>query len=203
MDIFKALSDPARRALLEALRVENGQTLSALSARFEMSRFGVMKHLGLLEEAGLITTVKRGRFKHHYLKAESIQQGLAPWLEPFSDASREVDGQLASAAPPATLFVAAPVSALRDALQDMSTLRLCLGALPLTDLAPREDGLDFTMADGTNLASLRLIPEGAHTAVTLAQTAPDPATELLLARFLSALKTRVETGRAPDFTPPG
>ena len=63
--IYKALNDPARRDILDALRETDGQTLSELEARFEMTRFGVMKHLGVLETAKLITTKKVGRFKHH------------------------------------------------------------------------------------------------------------------------------------------
>lgn len=81
--IFKALGDPARRAILDALRAGDGQTLSELEARFDMSRFGVMKHLRVLEDAGLITTVKRGRFKHHYLNAVPLQQVIDRWLDPL------------------------------------------------------------------------------------------------------------------------
>ncbi|MEM8655202.1 MAG: helix-turn-helix domain-containing protein, partial [Pseudomonadota bacterium] len=64
-DLFKALADPARRTLLDALRDEDGQTLQDLQGLLDMTRFGVMRHLGVLEEAGLITTKKVGRFKHH------------------------------------------------------------------------------------------------------------------------------------------
>jgi DNA-binding transcriptional ArsR family regulator/uncharacterized protein YndB with AHSA1/START domain len=81
--LFKALGDPARREILDALRQKDGQTLSDLEPRFEMSRFGVMKHLGVLEEAGLITTLKRGRFKHHYLNPVPLQQALDRWIEPL------------------------------------------------------------------------------------------------------------------------
>ncbi|MEL7212896.1 MAG: metalloregulator ArsR/SmtB family transcription factor [Pseudomonadota bacterium] len=82
-DLFKALADPARRTLLDALRDKDGQTLSQLEAHLEMSRFGVMKHLGILEEAHLITTTKRGRFKHHYLNAARLQAALDHWIEPY------------------------------------------------------------------------------------------------------------------------
>ena len=82
-DLFKALADPARRTLLDALRDKDGQTLSQLEAHLEMSRFGVMKHLGVLEEAHLITTTKRGRFKHHYLNAARLQAALDHWIEPY------------------------------------------------------------------------------------------------------------------------
>ena len=81
--IFKALNDPVRRAILDSLRQNDGQTLSDLEAQFEMTRFGVMKHLGLLEEAGLITTKKQGRFKYHYLNAVPLQEVIDRWIEPL------------------------------------------------------------------------------------------------------------------------
>lgn len=81
--IFKALNDPARRKLLDCLRQKDGQTLSDLEVQFDMTRFGVMKHLGLLEEANLITTKKVGRFKHHYLNAVPLQEVIDRWIEPL------------------------------------------------------------------------------------------------------------------------
>lgn len=81
--IFKALSDPTRRALLDALRERDGQTLSDLEMTTELSRFGVMKHLGVLEAASLITTRKVGRFKHHYLNAIALQEVVDRWIEPI------------------------------------------------------------------------------------------------------------------------
>jgi len=66
-EIFKALNDPARRALLDALRMQDGQTLGELETVLDMTRFGVMKHLKVLETANLIIPRKVGRFKHHYL----------------------------------------------------------------------------------------------------------------------------------------
>ncbi len=81
--IFKALADPARRTLLDALRQRDGQTLGDLTAQLEMTRFGVMKHLGVLEDAGLIVTRKVGRFKYHYLNAVPLQQTIDRWIEPL------------------------------------------------------------------------------------------------------------------------
>ncbi|RVT84510.1 ArsR family transcriptional regulator [Rhodobacteraceae bacterium CCMM004] len=81
--IFKALNDPARRALLDSLRREDGQTLTQLQSQFDMTRFGVMKHLSVLEAASLITAVKRGRFKYHYLNAVPLQEVLDRWIEPL------------------------------------------------------------------------------------------------------------------------
>ncbi len=81
--IFRALADPARRVLLDSLRQTDGQTLQQLQGQLDMTRFGVMKHLGVLEEAGLIVTRKRGRYKHHYLNAVPLQQAIDRWIEPL------------------------------------------------------------------------------------------------------------------------
>ena len=64
--VFKALADVSRRELLDRLRADNGQTLNELCARLNMTRQAVSKHLGILEEANLVATVKQGREKLHY-----------------------------------------------------------------------------------------------------------------------------------------
>jgi DNA-binding transcriptional ArsR family regulator len=92
-DVFKALADPTRRQLLDELFRSDGQTLSALEERFEMSRFGVMKHLKQLEDAGLVVTKRRGREKLHFLNAVPIRlvhdrwvsKYAAPWVAGLSD----------------------------------------------------------------------------------------------------------------------
>ncbi|WP_425092088.1 ArsR/SmtB family transcription factor [Tropicimonas sp. S265A] len=81
--IFKALNDPTRRALLDSLRQKDGQSLQELEDTVEMTRFGVMKHLKLLEEAGLVVPVKKGRFKYHYLNAVPLQEVIDRWIDPF------------------------------------------------------------------------------------------------------------------------
>lgn len=81
--IFKALADPTRRKLLDALRHKDGQTLTDLGASLDMTRFGVMKHLRQLEDANLIVTRKSGRFKHHYLNALPLQELMDRWVAPF------------------------------------------------------------------------------------------------------------------------
>ncbi len=81
--LFKALNDPARRALLDALRTRDGQTLTDLEAHLAMTRFGVMKHLRVLEGAHLILTRKVGRFKYHYLNAAPMQDMIDRWVAPF------------------------------------------------------------------------------------------------------------------------
>ena len=67
--VFKALADPTRRSLLDELFREDGQTLGALEERFAMTRFGVMKHLKQLEEAGLVVSKRQGREKHQIGRA--------------------------------------------------------------------------------------------------------------------------------------
>ena len=81
--IFKALNDPARRQLLDSLRKRDGQSLSDLEEVLEMSRFGVMKHLKVLEEANLIVARKDGRFKYHYLNVLPLQEVMDRWAAPF------------------------------------------------------------------------------------------------------------------------
>ena len=81
--IFKALSDETRRSLLDSLRQKDGQTLTELEQGLGMTRFGVMKHLKVLEEASLVVTRRDGRFKHHYLNAVPLQEILDRWIEPF------------------------------------------------------------------------------------------------------------------------
>ena len=81
--IFKALNDPARRALLDSLRAKDGQTLTELETQLDMTRFGVMKHLKVLEDAHLVVTRRAGRFKYHYLNAVPLQEVIDRWIEPL------------------------------------------------------------------------------------------------------------------------
>ncbi|MEK7425226.1 MAG: SRPBCC domain-containing protein [Actinomycetota bacterium] len=84
-DVFKALADPTRRALLDELFRHDGQTLGALDARFTMSRIGVMKHLRLLEGAGLVVTKRRGREKLHFLNTVPIRLVHDRWVSKFTE----------------------------------------------------------------------------------------------------------------------
>ncbi len=83
--VFRALADPTRRDLLDELFREDGQTLSALQSRFSMTRFGVMKHLRLLEEAGLIVTKRRGREKLHFLNPIPIRLVHDRWVSKYAE----------------------------------------------------------------------------------------------------------------------
>ena len=99
--VFRALADPTRRAVLDALFVQDGQSLLSLCDAFpEMTRFGVMKHLTVLEAANLVTTRKEGRTKRHFLNPVPIQQVADRWIgkyaQPFTralvDLKAEVEG---------------------------------------------------------------------------------------------------------------
>jgi len=83
--VFKALADPTRRELLDELFREDGQTLSTLEERFSMTRFGVMKHLKVLEEARLIVTRREGREKLHFLNAMPIRLIHDRWIDKFKE----------------------------------------------------------------------------------------------------------------------
>jgi len=98
-EVFKALADPTRRGLLDELFREDGQTLSALEGRFSMTRFGVMKHLKQLEDAGLVVTRRRGREKLHFLNPIPIRlvhdrwvsKYAEPWAAALSDLKRRME----------------------------------------------------------------------------------------------------------------
>ena len=98
--VFKALADPTRRSLLDELFNRDGQTLSALGQELPMTRFGVMKHLRLLEEAGLVITKRRGREKLHFLNPVPIRlvhdrwvsKYAEPWAAALSGLKREMEG---------------------------------------------------------------------------------------------------------------
>ena len=98
--VFKALADPTRRALLDRLRARNGQTLSELSERPDMTRQAVTKHLRILEAANLVVSQKRGREKLHYLNPVPIHEISERWigkyerhrLQALSDLKKGLEG---------------------------------------------------------------------------------------------------------------
>jgi DNA-binding transcriptional ArsR family regulator len=83
--VFKALADPSRRLLLDLLFERDGRTLTELDAELEMTRFGVMKHLKVLEEAGLVVARKRGREKLHFLNPVPIRQIHDRWIDKYTE----------------------------------------------------------------------------------------------------------------------
>jgi uncharacterized protein YndB with AHSA1/START domain len=84
-EVFRALADPTRRSLLDELYKEDGQSLGALEERLPMTRFGVMKHLKVLEEAGLVTTKRRGRQKLHFLNPVPIRLVHDRWVSKYAE----------------------------------------------------------------------------------------------------------------------
>jgi uncharacterized protein YndB with AHSA1/START domain/DNA-binding transcriptional ArsR family regulator len=84
-DVFKALADPTRRSLLDELFRQDGQTLGELEGRLPMTRFGVMKHLRVLEKAGLVVTRRRGREKLHFLNPVPIRLVHDRWVSKYSE----------------------------------------------------------------------------------------------------------------------
>jgi DNA-binding transcriptional ArsR family regulator len=91
--VFKALADPTRRFLLDLLFQRDGRTLTELESGIEMTRFGVMKHLRILENAGLVVTRRSGREKLHYLNAVPIRMIHDRWIDKYRE--REVSALLA------------------------------------------------------------------------------------------------------------
>jgi DNA-binding transcriptional ArsR family regulator/uncharacterized protein YndB with AHSA1/START domain len=84
-EVFRALADPSRRRLLDALNERNGQTLRELCSGLDMARQSVSKHLAVLEAANLVTTVRRGREKHHYLNAVPINEIAERWITRYEE----------------------------------------------------------------------------------------------------------------------
>jgi DNA-binding transcriptional ArsR family regulator len=83
--VFKALADPTRRFLLDRLFERDGRTLTELESEHEMSRFGVMKHLRILEDAGLVVTRKKGREKLHFLNPVPIRLIHNRWIDKYTE----------------------------------------------------------------------------------------------------------------------
>ena len=83
--VFKALADPTRRQLLDRLFERDGRTLTELEAQVDMTRFGVMKHLKVLEEAGLVVTRRSGRRKLHFLNPVPIRLVHDRWIDKYTE----------------------------------------------------------------------------------------------------------------------
>jgi DNA-binding transcriptional ArsR family regulator len=98
--VFKALADPTRRFLLDLLFTRDGRTLTELESELAMTRFGVMKHLRVLEEADLVITRRQGREKLHFLNPMPIRQIHDRWIDKYTehraaallDLKRELEG---------------------------------------------------------------------------------------------------------------
>jgi DNA-binding transcriptional ArsR family regulator len=88
--VFKALADPTRRYLLDLLFARDGRTLTELESELEMSRFGVMKHLRVLEDAGLVVTRRAGREKLHFLNPVPIRLIHDRWINKYTERQASV-----------------------------------------------------------------------------------------------------------------
>ena len=123
--IFKALNDPARRALLDSLRRKDGQSLTELEEQLAMSRFGVMKHLKVLEDAHLVIPRKSGRFKYHYLNPLPLQEVIDRWIDPFlkpqAEALSALKTRLESSSMKPDVLMSTYIACSHDALWDALT----------------------------------------------------------------------------------
>jgi DNA-binding transcriptional ArsR family regulator len=132
-EVFRALADPTRRQLLDALFEEDGQTLSALEARLPMTRFGVMKHLRVLEQANLLTTRRRGREKLHFLNPVPIRlvhdrwvsKYAEPWAAGLSDLKQAIEKE-DSMEKVFEIYIRTTPERLWEAITDGSTMRVML-----------------------------------------------------------------------------
>ncbi len=189
--VFKALADPSRRDLLDALRREDGQTLSQLEAALPISRFGVAKHLGVLEAAGLVTRVKRGRFTHHYLNAVPLAEALGRWIEPYRvapavrgvlDLKARLEGNMEQK-PDYVLrtFIRCTQDALWDALTEAEA---AANYHPFTPDAQREgDAIVYKLPDGSDMLVCRETSKTPKTRIE-AEFAPKWAPGIPVSRFV-------------------
>src|SRR5215208_258942 len=152
-DVFRALADPTRRRLLDELFREDGQTLGALEARFEMTRFGVMKHLKQLEEAGLVVTRRQGREKLHFLNPVPIRlvhdrwvsKYAEPWAAGLSDLKQRLEHTMEKVY---EIYISTTPERLWDAITDPEQRAIYnFGASVASDWTPGAR-VDLTAGDG-------------------------------------------------------
>ena len=165
--IFKALNDPVRRTLLDSLRKKDGQSLGELEAGLAMTRFGVMKHLKVLEDAGLVLSKKSGRFKYHYLNAQPLQEVIDRWIEPLLAApmaramttlKTRLEGETDMAKP--DFMMQTIIRTTQDALWDALTLPDQVAAYHFvcSDAAATETGgIVMYRPDGSTMLTQQLI----------------------------------------------
>ena len=145
-EVFKALADPSRRQLLDSLNARNGQTLRELSSGLKMARQSVSKHLAILEAANLITTVRRGREKLHFLNAAPINEIGERWIthydqsrvEALADLKRALEEDTTMEKPSFvyTTYIRTTPERLWQALTDPAFTKRYWGATFQTDWEP-------------------------------------------------------------------
>jgi uncharacterized protein YndB with AHSA1/START domain len=152
-DVFRALADPTRRQILDELYRADGQSLSELVGRFAMTRFGVMKHLKLLEDAGLVVAVRRGREKHHHLNPVPIRlvhdrwvsKYAEPWAAGLTDLKKEMEKQMEKIF---EIYIRTTPERLWEAITDPETRAIySFGAKPRTDWQPGS-AIEMSARDG-------------------------------------------------------
>jgi DNA-binding transcriptional ArsR family regulator/uncharacterized protein YndB with AHSA1/START domain len=157
--VFKALADPTRRQILDTLYERDGQTLGELERRFEMTRFGVMKHVRVLEEAGLVVTRKAGRARLHFLNPVPIRELHDRWTGKFAarastallalrSSLEKGEGMTASAVPSHVyvVYIRATPERIWDAItQSEFTLEYYYGSTVESDWTP---GAEYTYSIG-------------------------------------------------------
>jgi len=159
--IFKALSDPHRLILLDALKEKDGQSLSQLEVVLaDLSRFGVMKHLKVLEGVALITCRKEGRFKYHYLNVVPLQEisdrwisrFAAPWAKGMVDLKHKIEGVPPMTNKPAHVFttiIQTSKEALWTALTDPKQTQLYFFGLSVKTTWKEEADITYLRPDGS------------------------------------------------------
>jgi DNA-binding transcriptional ArsR family regulator/uncharacterized protein YndB with AHSA1/START domain len=167
-EVFKALADPSRRLLLDSLNARNGQSLRDLCAGLSMARQSVSKHLTVLEEANLITTVWRGREKLHYLNAEPINAIADRWINQYDRARVQTLADLKTALETEpmsspefvyTTYIRTTPERLWQAITDPAFSRRYMGHALVSDFQKgstyvwSERGLDIEHADQVILES--------------------------------------------------
>jgi uncharacterized protein YndB with AHSA1/START domain len=155
--VFKALADPTRRSLLDALFAQDGQTLRSLERRLPMTRFGVMKHLRVLEEASLVTTRRRGREKLHFLNPVPIRlvhdrwvsKYAGPWAAALSELKTAIEGGAMEKV--FEIYIRTTPERLWEAIVDPDTRsKYSFGVRVLSDWKPGSR-YEFTGPDGVEI----------------------------------------------------
>src|SRR3954466_14454773 len=145
-EVFKALADPSRRQLLDSLNSRNGQTLRELCAGLDMARQSVSKHLAILEDAKLVSAVRRGREKFHYLNPAPIHEITERWINRYDEARVEALADLKRALEDPTVdhptfvyttYIRTTPERLWQALTDPAFTTRYWGATFQTDWLPR------------------------------------------------------------------
>jgi uncharacterized protein YndB with AHSA1/START domain/DNA-binding transcriptional ArsR family regulator len=164
--VFKALADPTRRELLDELFEADGQTLSALEERLPMTRFGVMKHLKVLEQAGLVVTRKRGREKLHFLNPVPIRlvhdrwvsKYAEPWAAGLSELKRDLEKEERTMEKVFEIYIKTTPERLWQAITESDMRqKYNFGVGVQSDWAPGStyksvhDGAGIVIAEGENL----------------------------------------------------